>query len=362
MESSPRIRYMVVTVMIIAGVALVFVAVPRIWQAMQIFILAMLLVLALEIPVQWQVARGVPRWAAVVNLLLLVLVALILVVAFLVPPLVEQVRQFTHSLPTLWAQAAMQAEQILHQFPSVEQALELDTFVSNLVKGAGTWAQTARSLFATAVETITSTILIAVTVFYSLLNPWPLLYGVRGLFPTGWWLTLDRLAVAIAGRIRAWVAGTLVLAVIIAVLDFIALSLINYFIHPGLPFVLFFAILGGALEVLPIVGPLIAAALPTLSGFAISPLLGLLVLGTFFLIQLLENNLIAPLVMQRVLKLHPVSLLVTLVMLTGVFGIFGAIIAVPVASIIKVLYDEWYYPHLHDGARPLPAPRPARER
>jgi len=34
------------------------------------------------------------------------------------------------------------------------------------------------------------------------------------------------------------------------------------------------------------------------------------------------------------------------------FGVFGAVIAVPVASIVKVLYDEWYYPLIHGGKKP----------
>jgi predicted PurR-regulated permease PerM len=61
--------------------------------------------------------------------------------------------------------------------------------------------------------------------------------------------------------------------------------------------------------------------------------------------------------MNRAVQLHPVTLLFMLVILSGLFGLFGALIAVPVASVLKVLYDEWYYPLIHQGKHPMHAPK-----
>jgi hypothetical protein len=65
--------------------------------------------------------------------------------------------------------------------------------------------------------------------------------------------------------------------------------------------------------------------------------------------------------MTRAVSLHPVTIIFTLVVMAGLFGIFGALIAVPVASALKIIYDEWYYPLMHEGQQPLCPPTPQEE-
>ena len=351
-----RTRFAAFTIALVAFTIILFLTAPLIWSVLQIFIIAGLLALALDPLVHWQVQRRVPRWAATIDLLLLVVLVVSLTLYFLVPPLVRQFQQFIADAPTLWEQISRQAGTTLHRFPTVEQALRLDRFVSEALRGAGAWVAAAQTIFASAVGAFTAVILIFVTAFYTLLNPWPLLYGIRGLFPQEWWPTIDRITSESARRIRSWVLAVIVLGIVIGLMDYLALALINFFFDPDIPFILFFAILGGLLEVVPVIGPIIAAILPSLVAFAIHPVLGLLVLGSYFIIQQLENNFIAPLILHKAVQIHQVSLIFALVVLSGIFGVFGAIIAVPVASVIKVLYDEWYYPLAHHGHHPEPAP------
>jgi predicted PurR-regulated permease PerM len=270
---------------------------------------------------------------------------------------VAQFRAFVNAIPMLWMNITGQISAASRRFPQLEGAIDAGEIIRQLFMGAETWTGIAQNVFAGTVGALTAALLITVTVFYTLMDPWPLLYGLRGLFPDEWAGTIDRITRAVAERIRRWVIGTVALAVMIGTLDYVGLFLINLLFEPDIPFIFFFAILGGLLEVVPIIGPIIASVLPALVGFSIHPVLGLLVLGVFFLIQQLENTLIAPLVMHRAVHLHPVSLLFALFVLTGIFGLFGAIIAVPVASVFKVLYDEWYYPLLHHGNAPTPPPR-----
>ncbi|MHB9131847.1 MAG: AI-2E family transporter [Armatimonadota bacterium] len=351
-----RVRFAAFLLAIVTLLVLLFKAAPVIWPVVQLFIIAGFITLALDSVVRWQVARGMPRWAATVNTLVLLVLLVSFFFYFFIPPVVEQARQFVAGLPLLWAQITAKTIGLLHRFPYIEQSLNLNAFVSNLLTGAGDWAQAARSVFTSAIGIVGAIILIIVISLYALLNPWPLLYGIRGLFPKDWWSTIDRLASSMAYQLRAWVLGTLALAFIIGMLNYLALTLINKLYSPNLPFVFFFAILSGLLEVIPVVGPIVSAVLPTLVGFSLDPILGLLVLGSFFFIQQLENYLITPLVMQKAVRVHPVTLLFSLVLLSALFGVFGAVIATPVAAVLKVIYNEWYYPFLHDGASPPHAP------
>lgn len=352
-----NIKFVLFILLMLALAVGLFLLAPIIWSALQLFVIAALIALPLDWAVRWQENYRIPRWAATLNLLILLVLVVGLLIYFLIPPLAEQSQAFVTSLPQLWAQALIRWSWILDRFPQLERTLDLNNLAVNLIRGAGTWVQTARTVFTTAVGAVASSVLILVTVFYMLLDPWPLLYGIRGLFPSSWWGTIDHLASSMAARIRAWVVGTFALAAIIGVLDYLALLLINLFYPVNLPYVFFFAILGGALEILPVVGPIIAAILPALVGFSLDPVLGLLVLGAFFIIQQLENALFVPLIMHKAVQLHPVTLLFSLLLLSALFGMLGAIIAVPVASIFKVLYDEWYYPLVHDGQKPLTPPK-----
>jgi predicted PurR-regulated permease PerM len=349
----PEARAMRLAAFVIALTALavaLFLAAPLIWSVVQIFIIAGLLSLALEMPVRWLTRRRMRRWVAVALVVGAMLLLLALLLLFLIPALLGQFAALVAGLPALWASVVHRAAPLLQRYPT----LASEQFVLNLISGVGSWALAARSVFATAVGAATATVLIVVITVYTLLNPHPLLYGVRGLFPSDWWPTLDRLAHSIAARIRRWVMGTLLLSLIIGLLVYLGLHILNWIHPPGLPFVLVFAIFAALLEIVPIVGPIIAAVVPALVGFSIDPWLGAAILLLFFVVQQIENHLAAPLILQRAVRQHPVSLIFALVVLSGLFGLFGALIAVPVSSALKVLYDEWYYPLMHDHAPPPP--------
>lgn len=346
------VRVIVFSLVLLAAGGVLFRLAPLSWPVLQLFLIAALLTLALDTPVRWLTRNGMPRWAAVLLILLLLLVLLLALGAFLLPPLLAQFSQFVTAAPALWQSAIEQWSLLTHRLAPDGQIAPLNTVLLSLFREAGTWLQAARTIFTTAVGAVTGAVVIFVITVYLLLDPRPILLGLRGLFPTAWWETVTRIATAAADRIRRWVMGTLVLALVVGVLDYLGLALINLVVTPDLPFIYLFAILGGVLEVIPVVGPIIAAVIPALVGFSLHPVLGLLVLLVFFLVQQLENNLLVPLIMRRALALHPVSLIFSLMILSALLGIFGAIIAVPVAAVVKVLYDEWYYPLLHEDEKP----------
>jgi predicted PurR-regulated permease PerM len=350
-------RAVIIGVGLLVLAAAGFRAAPALWPVVKLLIVVALVTPALNDLVHWQVKRKAPRWLAVANLVLLLLMVGTVVLYFLVPPLVAQTRALITAAPGLWEAMNAQISRVFSRYPELAASLDLNAFVRNLLVGADSAATTVRAVFSSTVNVVAAFILLVALIIYALLNPWPLLYGLRGLFPGDWWPTLDALAHSVARRIRAWVIGTVILGLVVGVLDYVGLTILNVFFRGAMPFVLLFAIIGGALEVLPVIGPVVAAVLPTLVGLSIHPLLGVLVLGVFVLVQQLENFILAPIIMGKALDLHPVSLLVSLVTLSALLGVFGAIIAVPVASLCKVLYDEWYYPQLHHGHPPSPPPR-----
>jgi len=347
-----RVRFAAFVIMLAVLVLVLALFFRAIWSVLQVFIIAGLVVLTLDWLVEWLVCHRVPRWAATLAILLIFIALIGVFALFVIPPMVTQFQQLIVDLPGVWTRLIDRWGAFLTRFPTFRQAFDPGTFLASLLRGAGSWAQAARTVFTTAVGAFTATILIIVVTFYTLLNPWPLVYGVRGLFPETWWSTIDRLAHESAVHIRGWALGTFILSLAIGILDYVALMLINAFSRENIPFILFFAIFGGLMEIVPVIGPIAAAILPALVAFSINPLLGILVLLAFFVVQQLENHILVPIIMHRAVNLHPVSLIFALIVMSTLFGVFGAVIAVPVASVIKVLYDEWYYPLMHEGKKP----------
>lgn len=133
-------------------------------------------------------------------------------------------------------------------------------------------------------------------------------------------------------RLGSWVRGELFLMTLVGTLNYIGFLLI------GLPSAIPLAVIAGLLELIPNVGPTVAAIPAVIVGFSISPTHGFMTLGLAILVQQLENNVFVPKVMQKATGLHPV---VTIIVLSIGFKLGGpilAILALPLVLSFRVIY------------------------
>lgn len=151
---------------------------------------------------------------------------------------------------------------------------------------------------------------------------------------------IEKVIRKIEKEIGHWLWGQVLLMVIVAILTYLALLLLRF------PYALPLAFLAGLLEVLPNVGPAIAAIPAAIVGFTISPIMALLAVAAFFLVQQIESNLITPKVMQGVTGLNPIITLLGLLVGFRLAGVVGAIFTLPTVLIIKVLVEEIILPRL----------------
>jgi predicted PurR-regulated permease PerM len=143
-----------------------------------------------------------------------------------------------------------------------------------------------------------------------------------------------RVSERVGQRLGAWARGQIILGVIIGTLTWLAALAI------GLPYAGALALIAGVGELIPTLGPIIAAVPFVTIGFLSSPTQGLLALGAAILIQQLENHLIVPRVMGQAVEIHPVVVMVAILAGNELLGITGALLAVPVAASLAVLVDE----------------------
>ncbi len=133
----------------------------------------------------------------------------------------------------------------------------------------------------------------------------------------------------------AWVRGQVILAVAIGTATFIGLSII------GIPYTLSLAILAGILEIVPFIGPIISAIPAILVALTISPLLAVITVVAYFVIQQSESHIVVPLVMKQTVGLPPLVTIISLLMGAKIGGIGGALLAVPMVVAGATLVGEY---------------------
>ena len=154
----------------------------------------------------------------------------------------------------------------------------------------------------------------------------------------------------VGGRIHVvlghWLRGQLVLIAFVAIVVWFVLGPIL-----GIPHSTALGILTGVLEIIPLVGPLIAGLVVAIVALSAGGI-GLAVVAVVFLFVLrqIEDAVVMPLVVGRAVHLHPLVALFAVVVGTTAFGVLGTFLAVPVAAAVNVALHEFFPEEL--GASP----------
>lgn len=135
-------------------------------------------------------------------------------------------------------------------------------------------------------------------------------------------------------KIGHWFQGQLFLAVVVGGLVYIGLSLLH------VRFALLLAIIAGILELVPYIGPVLAAIPAVILAFFQAPILALWVLVLYLVIQQMENYLLVPLIMKKVVGLNPVVVIIALLIGGKLLGIIGIILAVPAAAVLAEFFKD----------------------
>ncbi len=134
-------------------------------------------------------------------------------------------------------------------------------------------------------------------------------------------------------NLKSYVNGTLLIMFILFIFQSIALSI------AGLEAPMVFGLFCAVTNVIPYIGPYIGGAPAVIVGLSISPMTGVFVLIAVVLAQTLESYFLQPVVMGKTMKLHPVTIMLGLLIFGSFFGILGMILATPIISIFKTIFQ-----------------------
>ena len=135
-------------------------------------------------------------------------------------------------------------------------------------------------------------------------------------------------------KVGRWLQGQFLLALIVGLTVYIGLSLM------GIKFALIMGILAMVLEIVPIVGPVLAAIPAIALAFLQDPGMGLWVILFYVAVQQLENHLLVPVVLGKTTGLNPVVVIMALLIGNQLAGVSGMVLSVPIATIIVEVLDD----------------------
>ncbi len=147
-----------------------------------------------------------------------------------------------------------------------------------------------------------------------------------------------------------WLRGQLLLIVLVAAVAYIGLGPVAH-----LPYALALAVMTGILEIIPLIGPLVATAIVAVDAFARGGAgLAAAVIVFYFVLRQVEDQVVAPVVIGRAVHLHPVVTIFAVLVGLSLYGVLGGLLGVPVAAAINVVFRE-LYPAANVPTKPDPA-------
>lgn len=195
---------------------------------------------------------------------------------------------------------------------------------------------------------VASGLIVFISVIYALSSPRPLAEGLLRMLPPDGRGHFTDVMQQVSVQMRQWALSMIAGMAAIFVLTWILLGPI---LHVQFAFV--FALLAGLLEIVPTIGPVASAVLPVLVALAQDPLKAVWVVVGFIIIQQVESHLIIPLILGRGVRLHPLTVVFSVVVMALLFGIIGIFLAVPVAAVTKTLVEEFYLKPREAGEKDL---------
>jgi len=299
-----------------------------------LILFSVVLASAMEPAIRWFQQRRFPRILATLIIFIVALGIVAFAVYLLVPLFAEDLQGFTLTYPGFERQVLKGFEDI-GNLPFIDFIREnVRNILSEPQQYVSSFSGGAFSFTTSFFGGVFSFIIVVVISFYLAARDKGIEDFIQMVVP----LRYEGYALDLWARSQKkmgqWLRGQLLLGALVGALIYLGLTLLD------IKYALVFAFITAILELVPIVGPILAAIPATLIAFLQSPFLALMVIILYVVVQQLESHLIVPLVMKSTIGISPIVVIISLLVGAKLAGIFGLLLAVPIASIgIELLND-----------------------
>jgi len=341
----PKDLYKIITSVILYTFGLV-VLLWFLYQIMSIFILfifAIVLGLIINQPVSKLEKKGMKRWLASLIVLGIIFIVSTLLGFLVVPHISEQIDTLVGDLPGYFNSISNHVTHILRKYPELNKELQGDGMsISEAVPSLGKTVIGLSSISFSVLGGIFMFIVFLSMIIFFVGNPRPIINMYLSVFEPEKRGKAERALQHTSIMLGGWMKSNLIGGVVQAILVYIFLTIMN------VPGALVWAALAFFSELIPKIGFYIMAIPPTLVALSISPATAFWCLVFFLLLNELISDFVMPKLRSSTMNIHPVSLLFLLLAMTTAFGLMGALLAAPMAAIIKAYYEEFYLQRFPD--------------
>ncbi len=283
----------------------------------------------------------VPRLLAVVVVILFLTAFLVLVLFALIPMLYRQVAQLVDQLPAILAQGQVALLQLPEHYPQLFSEAQIREMLDAARREITDWGQRA-----VASVTVQSLMIIGTFVVYAVLVPFLVFFFLKDkrlllewvsnhlprhrAFASEVWRDVDQ-------QIGNYVRGKFIEILIVWFVTFVTFSVL------GMPFAMLLSVAIGLSVIIPYIGAFVMTVPVALIGyfhFGVSQEL-VYVLVAYTIIQVLDGNVLVPLLFSEVVNLHPVAIIISILVFGGLWGFWGVFFAIPLATFVQAIIKAW---------------------
>ncbi len=296
---------------------------------------AIIVASALEPAIGWLKNRKIPRLLGVILIYMALGVILFFFIYMVFPLFFDEFKNISTTYPALQKQILSSIEQIAPLPVASDIKISVQGLLAipadYLSKLGGGIADFASAVFGG----LLSFVLLVVFSFYLAAQEKGIETFLRMVTPLAYEPYIIHLWIRSQKKLGRWLQAQILLGAIIGVLVFFGLTFL------GVEHALLFAFLAAAFEIIPVVGPILAAVPAVIVAFLDSSVLGFFTLILYVVAQQVESHVIVPVVMRKTVGLSPLIVVFALVVGGKVGGIFGILLAVPIMAIMAELLEDW---------------------
>lgn len=263
--------------------------------------------------------KKIPRWAGA-SIIYLIVILIFVGIFFSIGPIVKAEGQlFLKNIP-----------EFLQPFFTVSPGEEWP--LTDWLKER---SESVTSFLSNVVGMVFSLIMTFTIAFYITVEKKAVKQLVPTIIPVKYRHFVNKFLASSQDKVGAWGRGMIVLCLTVGILTYIGLSIL------GIRFALVLALIAAVTELVPWIGPWLGGIPAFIVGLAISPLTGLWVAILYIVVQQIENSFIVPYVMKRAVGLNPLVTIIVLLIGGKVAGFWGMVLAVPIATVLSILFQEY---------------------
>lgn len=335
-------RRVVWATLVLVSVLFCFWLVYHFYKVVFILFIAIVVGTVIRPLVNWLYQRGVPRAAGVILIYLLLLILFAGFLWLLFPLIFQQGTTLAMDIPAYYQNLR---DWLIHYpnqlFMRMGQLLPASLPTLNPVRQTGqevvdSAGQVWGYVLFLAQIFFSAVVILALTLYWTLDGP-RIIKSFLLLIPKDRRESMGDLIAAMEAKVGFYIAGQALLCFTIGILALIAYSLI------GLPNAFVLALAAGVLEAVPMVGPTLGAIPAALVAISIGPDRLVWVIVATIVIQQLENSLLVPRIMNKAVGVNPFVTLLALFAFSSLFGIAGALMAIPIAAITQLALDHFVF-------------------